>query len=381
MKRILFILPNLSTGGTLSSMIGLLKYIDLKCHIDIFSLTGSSNLLLSINSNLIKSNWFMDCYYSRGNNYSGLKILQYFFVKLVKKCTISRVCCEKLVFKHIAKRFSNKYDTVVAFEEGPATIFGSYIKSPLRCAWVHCDYSRYYNNGRERDIYEVYNKIVCVSRYTAETFKATYPTLAKNVISISNILDYLQINRKAEEIINDELFDKSSFTIISVGRFTKVKRFADIPKVAKQIKDQGYIFKWYILGPINKWDYFFEFQENVNRYDVKDMVFYLGNKSNPYPYFRESDLLVCMSSSEACPMIFNEAKVIGLPIVTTDFPSSFEFITSSFDGLIIDFENLSQAIIRFIKDNLFYSEIKKNIKSKVYTNNYIYHQLDKLFGL
>ena len=111
------------------------------------------------------------------------------------------------------------------------------------------------------------------------------------------------------------------------------------------------------------------------------MVFYLGNKSNPYPYFRESDLLVCMSSSEACPMIFNEAKVIGLPIVTTDFPSSFEFITSSFDGLIIDFENLSQAIIRFIKDNLFYSEIKKNIKSKVYTNNYIYHQLDKLFGL
>lgn len=382
MKKILFILPNLSTGGTLSSISGLLNYIDTKSQFDILPLTGTSSSIKLINKNLIEPNNFINYYYSREINNSNIKLLKFIIVKSIKKLSNKiGINCEKIMFKLYAKKFNNKYDIVVAFEEGPATILGSYIKSSLKFAWVHCDYSRHHNSGKEYDFYKKYQKIVCVSQYTSNVFKSIYPALSEKVTSINNIMDYSQIKEKSKEKINDKLFKKSTFTIISVGRFTNVKRFADIPQIAKQIKDKGLTIKWYILGPITKEDYFLEFQKNIKKYNVEDIVVHIGNKKNPYPYFRESNLLVCLSSSEACPMIFNEAKVIGLPIITTNFPSSFEFITPAQDGEIINFENLSQVISHFIEDNNYYHRIKNNILNNIYTNDLIYRKLDKLFEL
>lgn len=262
MEKILFILPNLSTGGTLSSLSGLLNYINNKRRFDILSLTGSLSSIALVDNNLIESDSFVNYYYSRCANGLNIRIVLYFMVKFLKKiCGKFRVDCEKIMFKYFAKQFDNKYDIVVAFEEGSATELGSCIKSPLKFAWVHCDYSRYHNSGSECGLYEKFNKIICVSEYTSDVFKSIYPTVSKRVVPIKNILDYSQIIKKSKEIITDELFEESTFVIISVGRFTPVKRFADIPQIAKRIKDKGLIFKWYILGPIVKRIIFWSFRE------------------------------------------------------------------------------------------------------------------------
>ena len=89
----------------------------------------------------------------------------------------------------------------------------------------------------------------------------------------------------------------------------------------------------------------------ISDHSVENEVICLGNKTNPYPYFKVADLLVSTSSSEACPMIFNEAKILNLPVmadvidniirtqrrfnphISTDFDE--QYILSQIDRLLI----------------------------------------------
>ena len=73
-------------------------------------------------------------------------------------------------------------------------------------------------------------------------------------------------------------------------------------------------------------------------------MIWLGEKVNPYPYFKDTDQYVCLSELEACPMVFLEAKLFNIPIVTTDFPSAREFVKDG-EGTISPLEDLPQAII------------------------------------
>ena len=48
----------------------------------------------------------------------------------------------------------------------------------------------------------------------------------------------------------------------------------------------------------------------------------LGKKDNPYPYFNISDCLVLTSEYEGYPVVFQEAFVLRLPIITTEVSDS-----------------------------------------------------------
>jgi len=101
----------------------------------------------------------------------------------------------------------------------------------------------------------------------------------------------------------------------------------------------------------------------------------LGEKDNPYPYIKQSKLLVCTSVSEACPLVINEARILHVPVVTTDFGSAPEFINSGFDGMIASLDNLKNAIEEMIKNRAFYQQIQSNISSFRYSNERIIDEI------
>ena len=92
----------------------------------------------------------------------------------------------------------------------------------------------------------------------------------------------------------------------------------------------------------------------------------------------QSDLLVSLSWSEACPMIFNEAKVLKVPIITTDFGSSFEFIQNNYDGIIAPLEDISSKIIEIFNNQIKYKQIQRNIHFDSY-NDRIIDNIKNLF--
>ena len=109
-------------------------------------------------------------------------------------------------------------------------------------------------------------------------------------------------------------------------------------------------------------------------------MFLLGNKQNPYPYIKESDIFVCLSESEACPMVFCEAFTLGTPVITTNFGSSFEFLQSGYNGYVCEIDDVYKILIDITKNVDKVDSLKDNLKSYKSYNDEIRKKLLELFN-
>ena len=114
----------------------------------------------------------------------------------------------------------------------------------------------------------------------------------------------------------------------------------------------------------------------MERYHVRESVILLGNRPNPYPYLKHSNLLVSLSISETFNNTLTESKILGIPVVTTDYPCAYESIDNMKEGIIINFEAVVPTIVDMINDKShLYSSIKE------YLSTYKYDKDKLLFNL
>ena len=309
---------------------------------------------MALKSKDIGLNEWTNAFYTNFSNLKGPDKLKAFFLKVFRQIPILDKKVECWVIKHTIKRINQlQYDCIVAFQEKMATEFCQSFPVNNKIAWMHCDYPKAYpRSEKDLEIYDNYNHIVCVSKATRESFLDYYPRLTARTVAIYNLFDAASIKAKALCTIDDKRFDSSEFTIISVGRLNRVKRFDLIPQIAHKLLEKGAKFRWFILGQPYNDEEENRMKDAINEYGNDDRVVYLGGKDNPYPYFRAANLLVSTSESEACPMIFNEAKLLGLPIVSTDFPSAYEFINEPSEGRISSIDMMADSIYSVMKDIL-----------------------------
>lgn len=104
----------------------------------------------------------------------------------------------------------------------------------------------------------------------------------------------------------------------------------------------------------------------------------LGAKDNPYPYLRRSDLVVCTSISETFSYVIGEAKVLGVPVVSTNFGTAKEVLDDR-HGVIAELEEMADAIAGLINDASVYDRLKRNLKDYRYDNDKILAKVYSLF--
>ena len=56
----------------------------------------------------------------------------------------------------------------------------------------------------------------------------------------------------------------------------------------------------------------------VEENKLTDRIIFLGNKKNPYPYFKMADYVILTSLNEGYPVVFQEAMILDKKILTTD---------------------------------------------------------------
>lgn len=61
-----------------------------------------------------------------------------------------------------------------------------------------------------------------------------------------------------------------------------------------------------------------DYKELANILDIQDSVYFIGYRSNPYPFIKRSQFLVSPSRSEGLPGVIIEALFLGTPIVCTN---------------------------------------------------------------
>lgn len=363
MRHILFIIPSLKTGGTNSSLANFYTRIKDLYDIDVFSMSSLRENSFVFDDCLLPTHRFLSLFELSLKNTNGLqKFIPLFFKIAIKICNAIHIDLRKWVYKSYANNIqrSKKYDVVIGFQEGTATKFASLFSAEKKIAWVHCEYTYYLgNNKSELDTYQAFSDIVCVSDYTAKVFKECYSAIAQNVSFIYNILETDKILKLSNNKIDDTRFNNNGITLISVGRIAPIKQYDKIPLIAKQLKDAGHKFCWYVLGPKTTTEYFDYIEEQIRKNELGEYVKLLGNKTNPYSYISKSDLFVCLSNSEACPMVFCEAFTLSVPVITTDFGSSKEFINIGENGFVCKLDDMGNSISRLLSDTKYYNNLKQ----------------------
>ena len=375
------VVMSLSTGGTTSALKALMQTSfskDNDISILIFCNTGvAQNPELQkyiIMPGKLAQLWFLNI-----SNASLLAKILMLPIKIIKNTPWLGNRINTMIAKHIAKRTKKKeqYDTVISFAENTVPELVQHFKNENKIVWIHCDYGNRIKREEEH-IFSKYRKIVCVSKFTRDSFAKRYPSLADRTVYIYNVCSINSIMAKSKETIDDMLFDTSAFTILSIGRIAPVKRFHEIPAIAKRLKDAGCAFKWYIMGGGSAEDTD-KIKTAIENCGVKDEVIMLGARTNPFPYLKRADLLVSTSESEACPMIFNEAKILGTPIVSADFGSSYEFIKKDRDGIVTSLEKMHKTIAMLVNDKEKYKMYKPFINEELKEESII-EKLNKILN-
>lgn len=343
MIKILFFIENLSGGGAEKVLQNLVNNMD-KEKFDITVQTvWKEDYKKYLNKN-IRYKYIYPCY-SKLNNY---------------KYRLS------VLLKTIYPRYiKDSYDIEVAYLECGATkvISTSTNKNAKKIAWVHCDLSKKISNiddfkKKSVNWYKKFDKVVCVSQDVEKSFKSIYGNEFDTEV-IYNVIDDYNIKEKANETVDDYSFDEKYPTIVSAGRLSKEKRFDRLIEAHKMLLDNGIMNNLLIIGEGNERE---ALEKNIISLGVQNTVTLAGFKSNPYPYIKKADLLVCSSDYEGFSSFVAEGLILGKAIVTTKCNGMKELLGSSQYGIITecDAKALSKGIKKLLADNGLKEEYESN---------------------
>lgn len=277
---------------------------------------------------------------------------------------------EKFLAKILPKQNQN-FDIAIAYHvpaSFPVIYVIEHLKARKKIAWIHSDVE-VYKKDLENYIkyYKSFNKIYCVSKYGKEKFNKQYPYLSDKTEVFYNIINKSKIYNMSEskDSFNDN-FD--GIRILTVGRLSKEKGYDIVPDIVHRLKKKNYRIRWYFVGDG-------ELREELERIIIdkgmQDEIKVLGNKNNPYPYFKECDIYVQPSRHEGYCITLAEAKLFNKPIVTTDFVGALEQIKNRKNGLIVKFNNkdIFNAICELINSESLRNRFTNNLKGDFNNKN------------
>lgn len=390
-KRILFVLPAFTFGGTVFSTLNMISLLPRdKYEIDVFAMSHQGPVKEYYSRfTVLPEKILVASLLGRIEKESNiLKKIFYVIQKGISKLfSFYGVDYPMLMYKIASRSIQkiHKYDIVASCQEGDATYCASCFREVTQIAWFRSEYSIYKNQlsqktlEKEQKIYRVFDHVVCVSQTTRDDFCRYFEDIENKVLAIHNIQNVDSITSKSAESVNDS-FERADFNIVSVGRIAPQKRFSYIPRIASILKDKHLDFKWYIIGDGNVQGENDKLQMELDKYNVRDVIICMGSKLNPYPYIKAADLTVVPSYYEACPRVVIESKILKTPVVAADFSSAKEFVSNDVDGYVDEINKLADHIAALITDKKLYRRIKATCNSYSLDNESILLKLCKLFG-
>lgn len=372
-KNILVIVPSFDSGGTGTSLMNFVSLMDKnKYNISVFAITNAG-----VNREFVAKHCRVIGYNPGATNAPEKPSLRDRVFKLVKSlkkglCKIG-VDISPLLFKYYASKIDNpKTDFVLAFQEGQATLFASYLKHGKKVAWVRCEFTRLIDGSesitRLSAIYGKYDRIVSVSNAAVNSFISVLPQYKDRTYTLHNFVNDERVVRLSAEPI-DDVPKSDLFTVISIGRIDPIKRFSAIPSIVSELKDKGLTLRWIIVGGNVSETEYAKLLNEIKKYHVEDDVILTGNKKNPYPYLIMSNLLVSLSISETFNNTLTEAKILGVPVVTTNYACAPESVVDGEEGLIVPFEDIPDTVAKMIEnEGGIYDKVHDNLAKFKYDN-------------
>lgn len=193
--------------------------------------------------------------------------------------------------------------------------------------------------------FDKFKKIVCVSECAKKSFLNWMPNYKGIVTVANNYINGKVIIDKSKDKIKD-IKKEEEVTFINVARHDDLnKKISRIINATKRLNDENYKFRVILIG--NGKDHKI-YEENIKNNNITN-VFLIGSKINPFPYYKVSDAFVFSSAFEGYGIVLDEARVLNVPIITTDVADA-KIITDDGYGILCD--NSDDGIYRGMKEFL-----------------------------
>ncbi len=363
-KKIIFVIPTLKSGGAERSLVTLLQLFDYeKYNVTLFVFRKEGLFLQNIPSNVNIVDAGNDLLMFDG---SAKEAVKYFLKKGKFNLAVSRLIYAKHLknknsykretkawkhFKKAIKYPQEHYDCAIGYLEGMADWLTLEINADKKIGYMHIYLDKTYLDKKNFCGHLVrFDQFVTVSKECLLNIQKYSPKY-KNLSVIHNITSPTFIKNAS----NGEGLPKDNFIKIHmVGRLVHQKGLEFAIDACKILKEKGYNFKWYHIGVGAE-------KENIENLiklnNIEDRFILLGEKANPYPYFKSCDIYVQPSRNEGKSIAIDEAKCLKKPIVVTNFPSVFDQIENGVNGTICEMNG--ESVARGIEELILHPEIQK----------------------
>lgn len=380
-KKILFVIDSLRCAGAEKSLVTLLSLLDyskFEVDLQLFHYGGEFERFLPKEVNLLPplgyTRFLEKKLYTqikdavRGKCFHYLMARLKFSLKLRLLAQVANKTKARIYWQMVSRVFLEpvkEYDIAIAYAQCLPTFYVvDKIKANKKIGWVNCIY---HLTGKEMHYQERFYKqldyIVTVSDGAYNHFCQVYPQFRLKMRIVRDIVDYKTIYQMSA--IGQSYTDSfDGIRILTVARLNEKDKGYDIAlETCKVLKERNIKFRWYAIG---KGEYREGMEQYIKEHDLVDYFILLGTTPNPYPYIKDATLYVQTSRHEGFGLSIAEARMLNIPVVTTDFDSVYNQMVDGKNGLVTSQDPMAvaDAIERMLTDSDLYNSIVEYLQNE-----------------
>lgn len=183
--------------------------------------------------------------------------------------------------------------------------------------------------------------------------KKMFPSVKKKCITINNPVDKDLIDECLKEQF---IMDESFINYVSVGKVIPRKGFDTLVEAFNLVVKKQPNSRLYIVGDYTDIvcvDFKMKLDIMIDKYGLRDKVFFVGFQSNPFKFISSSNAFILASIDEGLPNVILESLYIGKPVVATkSVPFVSQIIKDGNNGYSLsigDFERMAECMIKVTK--------------------------------
>lgn len=373
MKKILFVIYSMGYGGAEKSLVNLLNELPGNTYeVDLLLFQKKGDFLMQLPSwvRVLDTPEDIERLYApikKLGHRCGHKILGTVCSRLIKRTKKQQAAFRwKYFYSKKIGKINDHYDVAIAYSGSECLYFiHDKVNADKKLVWIHNDYrTTGYSKEDDCPYLADMDGIVSVSNECVDVLKAEFPQYQQRMHYIENITSSIVIKKRAELFTPAE-YTQGKNNLLSIGRLHPQKGFDLAIEAASILKKNGIDFCWYIIGegPLKE-----KLVQQIQKFGVEEYVVLLGTRNNPYPYIKHCAFVVQPSRYEGKSVVLDEAKILGKPIVATNYPTVWDQIEKDKEGIITDMnpESIANGIQRMITE----TELRRSMELYLGSNEY-----------
>lgn len=384
MKKILFVIRSLEFGGAEKSFVNLLHELPPEQYeIDLLLFKKKGGFLEQLPPYI----HLLETPKALGNLFAPLKkagrqavtkLIGTACAKLAGKTRKERMAFRwKHFYKKAIPMLPGEYDVAAAYVGTEVLYYvADCVQAKKKYVWIHNDYrTASYSKKDDAPYFQSIDGIVSVSEDCVNVLKAEFPEHQQKIHLIENITSSAVVHQLGDAFRPAEY--ASGCNILSVGRLSRQKGFDMAIQASAILKSQGVSFCWYVIGDGDQKE---KLTEMIRQYDVADCFCLLGTRTNPYPYMKHCTFLAQPSRFEGKSVVLDEAKILGIPILATAYPTVADQIQNGQEGLVVEMtpEGIARGVQQMLSSQDLCDHLRKYLNSREYGNQEEVQKYQKL---